>query len=328
MILRLATPAMGTRFELALEGDSEVSLRAAGEHAIAEILEWDRRLSAFRPDSITSQLNREASSRPVPLDDQTFELLELCQVVWRDSGETFDPTVGPLMEAWRFREDAGKGSERAEPPSVGVKAAELLRDCERRAAAAMPRVGFSRVELAAGRVRFGVPGMRLDFGAVGKGWALDRAAEILRDADVTRALLHGGTSSVLAIGAPDGLPGFRVALALPAGSAGGALAGDRVGDRTGDRAGDTREHGPIFDLRDEGLGVSAPHGRSWTDEQGRPVGHVIDPRTGRPCAGAALAAVRGPSAALCDAWSTAALVIAGRPERMPSAYEATVIQSL
>jgi FAD:protein FMN transferase len=122
-------------------------------------------------------------------------------------------------------------------------------------------------------------GLAPDFGAIAKGHALDLAARLLRAHGVTRAFLHGGTSSAIAIGAPPGRTGWGVAL-------------------EGDSAGRT-----VF-LRDRALSVSG----AWA---GNP--HpTLDPRTGRPVPAPRRAAVLGPSARLADAWSTVALVL-GRP---------------
>jgi thiamine biosynthesis lipoprotein len=137
-------------------------------------------------------------------------------------------------------------------------------------------------------VSFAVPGVRLDPGGIGKGFALDRAVGLLHDSGVRMALLHGGTSTVVGVGTPPGSPdGWPVAVQHP-------------------RMPDARIITAY--LRDAALSVSAIHGKSfWA--QGRRFGHVLDPRTGRPVENPLLAAVTAPSATETDALSTALLVL-------------------
>lgn len=149
------------------------------------------------------------------------------------------------------------------------------------AAAATPP-GFAAVELdpAARTVRFLDPRVRLDFGGVGKGVALDRAAAALREAGVRAALLHGGTSSVFGIGAPPGAPAWRVEIADPDDPE-RAIAG--------------------VELRDAALGVSCR-------------ARALDPRDGAAARGPTrLAAVRARDAAAADAWATALLLLGTAP---------------
>jgi len=261
--MRLATQAMGTRFELVLVGADETHLRAAGEEALAEIEECDRRLSLFRQDSLLAHLNRSGAMRPVRADADTYALFELCADVHRASDGAFDPTVEPLMQAHGFRGAPGDVS------------------------AARARVGWDGVELDPEHcsIRMRRAGVALDLGAIGKGHGLDLAARALREAGIESALLHGGTSTVVAIGAPPGEEGWRVELAASAGA-------------------------PCALLRDVALSVSAPHGRTIVRE-GITLGHVLDPESGEPAEGVALAAAITPieaGAALADAWSTALLV--------------------
>lgn len=153
--------------------------------------------------------------------------------------------------------------------------------------------GMAAVELDPARctVRFTRPGVTLDLGGIAKGHALDHAAQVLREAGVTSALLHGGTSSVLAVGYPPGEAGWKVALA------------------------GSGNPPTVVTLADQALGTSSQFHRH----------HIEDPRTGAPVKGARLAAVIGPSARLCDAWSTALLVLGERPAEMPTGYEAIVV---
>jgi len=274
----LAAHAMATRFEFVLAGGEPTFLRAVGQEALDAIHDWESRLSRFRPDSLVSILNRDAARRPVVVDPQMMRLFRLCRDVWEASGGAFDPTVGPLMQAWGFR----PGERR---PTVAEASAV---------------VGMHLVHLddRALTVRFERHGVSIDLGAIGKGWALDAAAEIIR-AHGRRALLHGGTSSVVAIGPAEGGEPFRIAL-------------------PGDGA-------PTVLLRDATLSVSERAGRT-AEVDGRRVGHVLDPRTGRPVDGATLAAVVCPSAALGDAWSTALLVANERPPTMPGDW-ATILRT-
>lgn len=139
-------------------------------------------------------------------------------------------------------------------------------------------------------------GGTLDFGAVGKGWALDRAAEVVRECGVRSALLHGGTSSVVAIGER----------AWPI-----AVRSDGEPKRV--------------ELLNAAMGVSAPRGRR--DAQGN--GHIIDPRTGVAAmvVDTAVVVVDGSVAnagALADAWSTAMVVMGARGERMGIGFDSYV----
>jgi thiamine biosynthesis lipoprotein len=159
--------------------------------------------------------------------------------------------------------------------------------------AARAQVGMSLVELNPKdfTVRFARAGVMLDLGAIGKGAALDCAAGLLREAGVTSALLHGGTSTVYALGHPPDAEHWKVALEYP------QIAGSDS----------PRQMLASVPLRDEALSVSAVWGRSF-EAGGKTFGHVLDPIGGQPVAGAVLAAVALPSATETDALSTALLV--------------------
>jgi thiamine biosynthesis lipoprotein len=289
MILRLATSAMGTRFELALQGDSEAALRAAGEEALREIELWHHRLSAFDPASDIARINRHAAgetwSDPLPIDSELAELLTLCADVHTASGGAFDPAIGHAMAQWGFRD---------EPRPSGTGSSDPASDPYQ------PCLSHPALVVAPTSLRLTHPHLRLDLGAVGKGWALDRAAAALAESRVTSALLHAGTSSVVALGPSAHSPPHTI----------------RV-----------RSDAQPLDvaLRDSALGVSAPRGRT-VSHTGRDVGHVIDPRSGVPAdpARADTAVVVGPSAAICDAWSTAALVLGVEPPNLPPGFAGAV----
>jgi thiamine biosynthesis lipoprotein len=282
MIVRCAIEAMGTRFEAVLDGRDAHRLRAIGELALEEVRLCHERYSLFDAGSFLSHVNAGAAQREVEVDDETLELLLTCAEVHAQSGGAFDITVAPLMRAWGFHDRDAAHSGNAE--SRGCTSTDVTAD-----------VPFGMADLhidAASRsVRFARPGMAVDLGGIAKGHALDLAADVIREHGIDRALLHGGTSTVLAIGAPPGTDGWRVALAGP-------------------------EPMPTTTLRDAALAVSAPHGRT-IQYDGRRLGHVIDPHRGAPADGTSLAAVIAPSARLADAWSTALLALGDLPETLP-----------
>jgi thiamine biosynthesis lipoprotein len=261
---------MATRFELVLEGDDVVRLRAAGEEALREIERLEARLSRYRAQSVVSALNAHAAAGPLRVDGEVLALLATCAEVSAESAGAFDIAVGPLVAAWRFAAESGRLPE--------PDALEAARACSGMAHVA--------IEKDASTVQFLRRGVSLDLGAAGKGYAIDRAIDRLQEAGVTRALLHGGTSSVHAIGVQENGQPWPVAWEPNPGSA------------------NARE---TFHLSGDALAISASHGRSFVVD-GRTYGHVLDPRTGEPVTGARAACVRGPSSFMCDMLSTALLV--------------------
>lgn len=272
--ITLARHAMATRFELVLHGDRPEALRAAGEEALDEIERIENLLSLYRPHTEIAQINARAAHEWVRVSTPLFRLLELARRLSEETGGAFDITAGPLIRCWGFQGGAGR-----KPSTEEIAEA---RAC----------VGMNLVEMNgnASAVHFSRAGVSLDLGAIGKGYAIDRAVEILREAGVTSALLHGGTSTTAAIGAPPDAAAWNIAVDLPS---------------TDATSPPTRL--AVVPLRDESLSVSAVWGRSFQSGDRR-FGHVIDPRTGQPVQAALLAALVLPSATESDALSTALLL--------------------
>lgn len=296
--VRLACEAMATRFEFMLHGPNPVALRAAGEEAIEEIHRVESQLSLYRPDSAISAVNRDASRHPVRVPPEVFRLLAHALLLSQATAGAFDVTVGPLLRVWGLMRGSGQVPSEAE--------IEAARAC----------VGYQLVTLdeAGFTVRFARPGVLVDLGSIGKGYALDRAAGLLREAGIEHALVHGGTSTAIAWGRPHPGSAESEAPALAAGEAGGAGEADGVWrialQRPATASSEGGESEPplaVVELRDESLSVSAVWGKGFESE-GRYYGHVMDPRAGRPVQGALLAAMVLPSATESDALSTALLV--------------------
>jgi len=271
-LLRVSRRAMATTFQVAVPYGTPGGLDAATA-ALDLIDELEDQLTVYRAESEVSRLNAAAAGRPVPVEARLFDLLAFCAKLTAETAGAFDPATGSLIKAWGFYRREGRVPAPAER------------------AGAMARAGMRHVILdpAARAVKFRRPGLEINLGGVGKGYALDRAAALLRDDwGIDSALLHGGGSSVVAVGHPPGDPrGWPVALRHP--------------------WDDTRTLGTVR-LRDQGLGTSAATFQ-YFEYNGRKLGHLLDPRTGWPAAGTASASVVAPTGAEADALSTAFFVL-------------------
>jgi thiamine biosynthesis lipoprotein len=241
----------------------------------AEVSRLDRMLSNYRPDSEWSKVNREAAKGPVPVSEELFRLLEYCRDVNRLSEGTFDISVGPLMKVWGFYRGTGR------------------LPAEREVAEAVRKVGFDAVELDAARrtVRFRKPGMELDPGGIGKGYAVDRMIEKLKDAGIGSAMISAGASSIYGLGAPPDDTGWTVKIRDP-------------------RA--YRSTIEEIKLRDESLSTSGDY-EKFFEAEGKIYSHIMDPRSGQPAsAGVLSVSVLAPRTLESEAW-TKPFFILGRP---------------
>jgi thiamine biosynthesis lipoprotein len=267
-LVRYSRRAMATTFEVLLPFGTPAALRAA-EAALDEIDRLESQLTVYRDTSEVGRLNRAAPYTAIPVEPGLFGLLQLASRITAQSEGAFDITAGALVKAWGFF----RGPRRV--PS------------DRERAAALERVGMRHVVLdpETRSVRYLRPGLEINLGSIGKGYALDRAAEIVRDRwNLPGALLHGGHSSVYAIGTEPGEErGWAVGLNHP------WEPGRRIA---------------LLRLRDRALGTSAATFRHL-EYEGRKLGHVLDPRTGWPAEGIALASAVAPTAAEADALATA-----------------------
>jgi len=197
--------------------------------------------------------------------------LLLCQEIYRETGGAFDITSGPLSRCWGFLKRQGRIPEidEIEKARALVGGNKLLLDCETRA------------------IRFARPGVEINLGSIGKGYALDRIAAMIRKR-VRSALLSAGSSSIRAIGGGDN--GWKVGVRHP---------------------GNKERRLAIVRLRDAALSTSGGE-EQFFECGGKRYGHIIDPRSGMPADRVASVTVIAPSAALTDALATAFYV--GGPE--------------
>ena len=279
--VKLAREAMATRFEIILHGENPTSLQSAGEEALEEIDWVEAQLSIYRPDSQINRANHLAAAGPVQMEPTIFALLQRCKTLSQWTQGAFDITLGPLIRCWGFMGKSGLA-----PTDESIQQARKL-------------VGMHQIRLDCNQftIQLDQNGIMLDLGSIGKGYALERAKEILEENGVRSALLHGGTSTVATIGTPPNQDAWKIAIATP-----------RKEKATAEKKEPTDAPPLGFaKLKGESLSVSAVWGKSFRSAE-KEYGHVIDGRTGFPSTGIALAAVQTTSATDADAISTALLV--------------------
>jgi FAD:protein FMN transferase len=257
---------MACRFEVLLSGEDRRHVAAARD-ALDEAGRLETALTVHRDTSELIRVNHEAGAGPVAVTPELFALLSRCVALSAATGGAFDVTTTPLSRCWGFFRRAGR-----------LPAPDAL-------AAARACVGMDGLRLEAGArtVTFTRPGVEINLGSIGKGFAVEAIAARLRSAGVRHALVSAAGSSTRAIGGRDG--GWAIDLRS------------------------RRATGPLarLRLRNGALGTSGA-GEQGFDHEGRRYGHVLDPRTGWPAAGIVSASVVTRDAADADALATAMLI--------------------
>ena len=264
--LHLNRPAMACRFEATLPSSDRAGTNVA-RSALAEVDRHEQQLTIFRDSSEVSYINRTAASHPVPVEPSLFALLLLSQQLCLDTEGAFDITSGPLSDCWGFLRRQGRVPAPAEIDSA-------------RALAGADRLQLDRESRT---IRFDRPGVRINFGAIGKGYALDRVAAKM----VTRvhsALLSAGSSSVRAIGSGDRRQtGWIVGVRHP-----------------------RQKNRRLAILRMRNCSMATSGGEEqFFEHNGKSYGHIIDPRSGMPAETVNSVTVVADSAAVADGLATA-----------------------
>jgi thiamine biosynthesis lipoprotein len=273
LVVSVRRRAMACEFEVQLAaGRNDDSM----EHVFAalDLVEaLEAQMTVYRDDSEVIRMNRQAAVEPAPVEPRLFGLLQRAQRMHDETGGALDLTSGPLSEIWGFSRREGR-----------VPAEDQIE-------AARERVGMQHLALESEQhtVSFRRPGMSINFNSMGKGYALDRMAELLTANGVGDFLLQGGKSSVLARGKQPGSedPGWRVGVRHP------LLPDERMAELV---------------LNDQALSTSGA-GTQFFIRAGRRYGHILDPRTGHPAEGLYSATVIAPTAAEAEGLSTAFYVM-------------------
>lgn len=259
--------AMGTVFEVVIYDEDLLQADAAARAALDDIVRLDAMMSNYKPESELSRINRTAHFQPVRISRELYEVIEESLFYSRHSDGQFDISVGPVVDLWKAALDGG-------PLPTAADQASALR-C----------VGHRKIELIPpDQIQFHSDCMRLDLGAIGKGYAVDHAAEILSARGIHRAYIDAGGSTIYALGSPPGGDAWRVRLRDP-----------------------SHKLGPEVMLMNNSVSTSEQSASSLL--QGDSPGHIILPGTGKPLHTRYATSVTAPSATASDALSTTLLLL-------------------
>ena len=239
--------------------------------ALDLVSELENQLSIYVDDSEVSRLNAKAAQERVWVKDNLFQLIQQAKQLSDDTSGAFDLTSGPLISLWRQCRD------------------ELRIPTEDEIESRLRVVGMQHVTIFESdeSIAFDQPGVEVNFGAIGKGHALDQSAARLASHGLDSFLLHGGHSSILARGHHAGVEGWPVGIGNP-------LFTDR-------------RLGTIV-LHNQAMSTSGSNVQFFRF-RGKRYGHILDPRTGWPVDGVLSVTVVAEDAATADALSTACYVM-------------------
>jgi len=259
---RFSHDAMSTAFEIFILYEDASYAQKAANAAFNELDKLEAELSRFVENSDISRINNLAANQPLRVGLATFECLQLSRRMYTQTNGAFDITIGSLLDCW-----LGENQTARTPSKEQLNLARK-------------RTGLHLIKLdeAHYTVQVLTDSVQVDLGGIGKGYAVDKMAELLGDWSIDTALIHGGRSSVLARGALPGTKGWPVTLSNPVNRK------------------QTLAHLYLKDNALSGSGL----------QRGR---HIIDPRTAQPIEGKLAAWASAPTAAIADALSTAFMVM-------------------
>lgn len=264
--------AMAGENEIQLSGGNPAMDQAAVDSAIAEVRRIEAKFSRYRSDSVISAVNSSAGRGAMSVDDETAALLDYAEACFKQSDGLFDITCGVLRRAWNFQ--SGK-----------------LPACEE-IEALLPMVGWSKITWRRPHLTLPAAGMELDFGGIGKEYAVDRVAGVLEDYGCKHALINFAGDVRVTGPQSNGRP-WALGIADP--------------EHRGELCG-------TMELTSGGAATSGDYERR-IEIDGKRYSHILNPRTGWPTSGLQSVTVCAPSCLIAGSISTTAMLLGTAGER-------------
>ncbi len=269
--------SMGSTVELKFYSPSEELFHRIVDACVERTREIDWLFSNYRDDSILAQVNRNAGVTPVPVPGEFLRLVRTSIRYSELTEGAFDITIGSLFELWRAETKAGR-----------LPARSRIRD-------ALGCTGFQKIKIDEVKSQVLLDGdcVRLDFGAIGKGYAVDEMVKIARENGISRGLVNFG-GNIYAMDPPAGRKSWDVGVRKPG-------SGNKIISK--------------LDLMRKGVATSGDYER-YFEHEGKRYSHIINPKTGWPAEDVTSVVAVSKSATEADVFSTAVSVLGSRGAKM------------
>jgi len=261
---------MGSRFEITVIAQDEEKANSYIDTAVEEITRIERLISSWDPASQTSEINANAGVKPVKVDEELYSLIKRSKELSKLTDGAFDISYASMDKVWKF------DGSMTEMPSEKV-----IRE-------SVAKVGFENIILNEKEltVFLKLPGMKIGFGGIGKGYAADMAKKLLQEKGVKGGIVNASGDMNTWGNQLDGSP-WKVAITNPM---------------------DKNKAYALLPIK-EGAVVTSGNYEKYVSFNDKRYTHIIDPRTGYPATGIISATIFAPKAELADALATSIFVM-------------------
>ena len=261
---------MGSRFDLTIVAQDKTSAQAYIDTAVIEITRIENLISEWIPNTQVSAINRNAGIKPVKVDKELFDLTERALYLSKLTHGAFDISFAAADKIWKF-----DGSMLTVPTPEAVKAS-------------LKNIGYKNIKLDSKNqtIFLALPGMKIGFGATGKGYAADRTKALLLSKNVIAGIINASGDMNSWGKQPEGTP-WTVGITDPF---------------------DTENTMSVFALENNAVVTSGTY-EKYVELDGKRYAHIIDPRTGYPAKGVASVTIFANSAEMANGLSTAIVVL-------------------
>ncbi len=280
-LFKKAALSMGTVFETTIYTADKYIAEKTFNDVSQEINRLDFLMSNYKKESVLSVLNKNASAEPADCNKELASVIEQSLQYSEITDGAFDITIGPLMKKWGFFKKQGRipGKEELESALESVSYKNII--IEEKTIKSL-----AKNPVTVKTAFFKNPGTRIDLGGIGKGYAVDRAVNVLKQNGINSALINFA-GNIYAFGTPPGKESWVIGLQHPRESEG--LLG-------------------TFEIKDKAVSTSGDYEKFFTIE-GKRYSHIIDPRTGYPVKGIVSVTIVTDNATRADALSTGVFVL-------------------
>ncbi len=261
---------MGSRYEITVVAQNSSKAEEDIDLAVAEISRIEKLISSWDPNSQTSSINKNAGIKPVPVAQELYDLIKRAKAISELTDGAFDISYASMDALWKF-----DGSMTKMPDAATVKTS-------------VAKVGYKNIILnpVDHSVFLKLPGMKIGFGAIGKGYSADKAKALLMSRGVTAGIINASGDMNTWGKQPDGST-WKVAITNPL----------------------NKNNAFALLPIEEGAVVTSGNYEKYVTFNGKRYTHIIDPRTGYPSSGIISATVFAPKAELADALATSVFVM-------------------